>query len=170
MSKNTFARIVVPFLVGLTMATGCSQPHPLVGQAAPDFELEDMAGRKVTMAQHRGSVVLLNFWAVGCGPCREEIPHLKHLQEKYGKDGLRVVGINAWDEPVDRIKSFVEKEKLPYTILGGGRRVLSDSYQGRSIPHSFLIDRTGRVVWSEVGFDDGTAAELERQVSAIVKQ
>lgn len=170
MIKHIFTKLVIPSLVGLTIATGCSQPHPLVGQAAPDFELEDLSGRKVTMAQQRGSVVLVNFWAVGCGPCREEIPHLKQLQEKYGKDGLRVLGINAWDEPVDRIKSFVEKEKLPYTILPGGRRVLSDSFQGRSIPHSFLIDRTGKVVWSELGFEDGTAARLEQQVSALVKQ
>lgn len=168
---NTFRSFRARFaaLAGLLLVAGCSQPHPLVGQAAPDFSLDDLSGQKVSLAQFRGQVVLLNFWAVGCGPCRMEIPHLVTLHEKYGKDGLRVIGVNAWEnEPDARVKDFVTKEKLPYTILRGSRTFLGDTYKGKYIPHNFLIDRQGKVVWSEIGFDEADLPALERRIEDLL--
>lgn len=170
---NTTRNLLTPAFcfIALFLSSGCSQPHPLVGQPAPDFSLDNLAGIKVTLSEQRGHVVLLNFWAVGCSPCRAEIPHLVQLQEKYGKDGFRVIGINAWEyESSEKVQDFVAKEKLPYTVLRGSQKFLNNTYKGNPIPHNFLIDKQGKIVWSEVGFDESELPALERRIEELLGQ
>ena len=124
----------------------------LVGKAAPDFALADAVGpHPAKLASLAGKVVVLEFWATWCGPCRVSLPRLSEWQTRYGARGLRVVGISS--EPRDVVLKFLEGQKVAHTIAvedGGGERVAS-SYFVPAIPMLVLIDPKGVVRQVEVG-------------------
>ncbi len=146
---------------------GCSSAPP--EDTAPDFELKDTEGNSVRLADLKGSVVLLDFWAVGCGPCRLTLPYLKAIHEKYAPRGLRILAINAWNEPIADIKDFVASMKMPYTILVEGRQVHRDVFNGSAVPMGILIDREGRKVYTYVGWDDQRRQTLDRKLDGLFK-
>lgn len=120
-------------------------------QMAPDFQLSSLEGRQVKLSDYRGKAVLLNFWASWCGPCKVEMPWFTELQDRYRQQGLEVIGIAADNAGKDKIKSFVEKMHVKYTILLGTDEV-SDAYGGiQGLPTSFYIDRDGRIVKQVAG-------------------
>jgi thiol-disulfide isomerase/thioredoxin len=124
-------------------------------------------GRRATLEDLRGQVVVLDFWATYCPPCREEIPHLVKLQKEFGPQGLKVVGLNVGgEEDRPKVPEFVKLYRIQYQLAEPEEetvtRFLADD---DSIPQTFVIDRQGRVVEHVVGFDDTVAAQLERAVS-----
>ena len=133
-------------------------------QPAPDFTLENLEGTAVSLSDFRGKVVLLDFWATWCPPCRKEIPHLKELHTEYGDDGLVILGI-ALDVKGRRVVApFVEEHQLPYPIVLGGQEV-SRAYGGvRNIPTAFLIDRDGLIRRRYVGYQDKDVFERDLRV------
>ena len=125
---------------------------------APDFSLSDLSGHQVTLQQHRGRVVLLDFWATWCPPCRGAIPELVKIQEKYRDKGLVILGISM-DDPKrvsdEYLKTFGEKFKINYLILRHNVKVV-ENYFGRqapAIPTMFVIDREGRIRDKQEGFN-----------------
>lgn len=154
-------------LTMLGLLGGCSSAPP--EDAAPDFELKDTEGNSVRLADLNGSVVLLDFWAVGCGPCRRTLPYLKAIHEKYGSRGLRILAINAWNEPIADIKDFAASMKMPYTILVEGRQVHRKVFNGSAVPMGILIDREGRKVYTYVGWDDERRRILDRKLEELFK-
>jgi thiol-disulfide isomerase/thioredoxin len=131
--------------------------HP---EAAPEFNLEGLDGKPVTLEAARGKVVLLNFWATWCGPCRAETPDLIALQSRY-KDALEIIGLAVdVDDPED-VKAFAEKSGINYPVA-----IASDEVRARyggitALPTSFLLDTDGRVVQKHVGMFDPRVYELE---------
>jgi peroxiredoxin len=119
------------------------------GDTAPDFTLTSTDGTRVSLAEYRGKVVLLNFWATWCGPCKAEIPSFIKMQEKYGARGLVIVGV-ALDEPAD-VRGYVRSSGINYPILIGDAGIANEYGGIRSIPTSFLIDREGKIVDSRIG-------------------
>lgn len=120
---------------------------------APEIELKMLQGGQFRLSQLRGRVVVLNFWATWCGPCREEIPALNALQNELGPRGLEVVGV-SWDDTIDDIKNFQKETKLDYMIVLDGETV-QDKFGGiPSIPTTYIIDRTGRIRQKIVGARD----------------
>ena len=115
------------------------------GVAAPDFELRDLAGKKVNLSDFRGKVVLLNFWATWCTPCREEVPLLVELQNKYGADGLQIVGIDMDEDAGDRVLSFVRDRKINYPVLMADLPTAEAYGTMNFVPTTFSIDRSGKV-------------------------
>ncbi len=122
-------------------------PDPLRRPAAPAVEMVDLNGRRFSLADHKGEVVLLVFWATWCRPCKIEIPTLVHLQETYADSGLAVLGVSVDQTGLKAVKPFVRgRKEINYTIVPNGRRP-AQSFGGiRSIPTNFVIDRQGRVV------------------------
>jgi len=134
---------------------------PLKGKAAPDFQLEDLSGKKVSLASYKGKAVLINFWATWCGPCKIETPWLVDLCTKYASQGFEILGISTDD--IDRddkqklgdekqeIARFVQQMHMPYPVLIEGDK-LSQPYGGLdAMPTSFYVDRKGVVVASQLG-------------------
>ncbi len=122
------------------------------GAFAPDAQIEDLHGNMVKLSNYRGSVVMINFWATWCGPCKAEIPDFIDLQDKYGDDGLEIVGISL-DKPgkENAVRAFVKAKGINYDVLFGDGAV-TDAYGGvRSIPTTFLIDREGQIKAKHVG-------------------
>ncbi|MCP4683139.1 MAG: TlpA family protein disulfide reductase [Desulfobacterales bacterium] len=138
------------------------------GPVAPDFSLPDLNGRMKTLSQHRGQVVLLDFWATWCPPCRMSIPFLIKMQKKYAEKGFIVLGISA-DDPRratdTSLKDFKKKYKINYPVMRYKQKVLNDYffYGSMSLPTMFIIDREGRIRDKIIGFDpDHIARALEK--------
>ncbi len=130
--------------------------HPL----APDFSLTDISGNKISLSNYKGKVVLLDFWATWCGPCRFEIPAFVELQNRYGSQGLAVVGISMDDGP-DPVVEFYRQDKMNYPVALGSER-LGEQYGGiLGLPTTFLIGRDGRVYAKHVGATDPAVFEDE---------
>ena len=134
---------------------------PLKGKLAPDFALEDLSGRKVSLASYKGKAVLINFWATWCAPCRIETPWLVELRNQYAAQGFEVLGVSTDDiDRGDKQKLSDEKKEIArsaqqmhisYPVLIDGD-TLSKPYGGLDeLPTSFFVDRKGTVVAAQLG-------------------
>jgi cytochrome c biogenesis protein CcmG/thiol:disulfide interchange protein DsbE len=127
---------------------------------APEFQLAGLDGKLISLAGARGKIILLNFWASWCGPCRAEVPDLVELQTRY-KDRLQVIGLVVDDEDMDAIHQFVKDFRINYPV-GVAPGELRMQYGGiPALPTSFLLDGQGRVVQKHVGLRDPALYEIE---------
>jgi len=131
-----------------------------------DFVLKDLDGNDVKISAHKGKVILLNFWATWCGPCKAEIPGFVELQDKYKKD-LVVVGFSV-DDTADKARAFATEYKINYPImLGLGREDIQDAYGPIwGIPASFLISKDGKVCKKHMGI--APKAVFEKEIKALL--
>jgi thiol-disulfide isomerase/thioredoxin len=153
------------WLVPVLVSAQQSEEQPIIRfvrnpDAAPEFKLTGLDGKAVTLADSHGKVILLNFWATWCGPCRAEIPDLIQLQNKY-KDRLQILGLVVDDDDQDAIKEFVEKFAINYPIA-----IATDDirlkYGGiAALPTSFVLDAEGRIVQKHEGLRDPILYETE---------
>jgi len=128
--------------------------------AAPDFKLKGLDGKPVTLADSKGKVILLNFWATWCGPCRAEIPDLVELQNRY-KDRLQILGLVVDDDDQDAIKEFVEKFGINYPVAVATDDIRVQYGGIPALPTSFVLDAEGRIVQKHEGLRDPVLYETE---------
>jgi peroxiredoxin len=127
---------------------------------APDFSLPDLTGQKLDLSSYRGKVVLLDFWATWCDPCREEIPHFVELQSKYGDRGLQIIGVSMDDGP-EPVRDFCQRFKMNYPVVMGNAKT-GELYGGvLGLPIAFLIGRDGRISARHIGRTDISVFEKE---------
>jgi peroxiredoxin len=141
--------------------TACSPSH--VGataksegsrKGAPDFTLKDGDGKTVKLSDYRGKVVLLDFWATWCGPCKMEIPWFVEFQQAKRSQGFEVLGVSMDEDGWNAVRPFVKEMKMNYRVLLGDDRT-ADSYGGlEALPTTYLIDRDGRIAATHVGLAD----------------
>jgi len=118
---------------------------------APDFDLKDATGRIVRLSDYKGKIVLLDFWATWCGPCKAEIPWLNELSRQYEAQGVVVLGISMDEDRWDAVKPFMEKVPIAYPVLMGTRRVAYLYGDIEGLPVAFFIDRDQRVAAIHAG-------------------
>ena len=141
---------------------------PSERKPAADFALHDADGKTATLGQYRGKILLLNFWATGCGPCGKEIPWLVEFQKKFGADGLAVVGISLDEDGWKVLKPFLARHPIPYRIILGDAAT-AKRFGIHIMPDSFLIDRQGRVAAAyRSGLIDRT--NMETNLSALISE
>jgi thiol-disulfide isomerase/thioredoxin len=123
----------------------------LIGNLAPDFDLQTLDGKNLKLSDLRGKAVLLNFWATYCGPCKIEMPWFVELQKQYGPEGFQIVGVAMDDASTDEIAKFAKEMGVNYPILIGKDSV-AESYGGVSVlPTTFFVDRDGKLIAREFG-------------------
>ena len=142
--------------------SGPGDRHAAGLRPAPDFSLIDLSGRALRLSDYRGKVVILDFWATWCEPCKQEIPHLVELQNKYAAQGLQVLGVSM-DDSEPPVREFQQQFKMNYPVAVGTSK-LADQYGGvLGLPITFLIDRQGRIVARHIGATNPSVFEAEIQ-------
>jgi thiol-disulfide isomerase/thioredoxin len=146
--------------------------HGEAGGTAPSGGWTQPDGRRVRLEDLRGQVVVLDFWATYCPPCREEIPHLVRLQKQYGPKGFKVIGLNVGgEEDQPKIPDFVKLYGIQYQLADpDDETVRLFLAQDDSIPQTFVLDRRGRLVRHFVGYDGEVATELEAAVNSALSE
>ena len=181
MKRNPLALVVVAFVVALMLYVGLHMarrsgrlPTPRITRStvAPDFSLESLEGKTMRLSDFRGKAVLLNFWATWCGPCKIEMPWFVELQQKYGSQGLQVVGVAMDDASKEDIAKFAKQMGVNYPVLIG-KEAVGDSYGGiPALPETFFIGRDGKVVDKILGLrgkaeiEDAIKKALDTQPTA----
>jgi thiol-disulfide isomerase/thioredoxin len=134
----------------------CIPADALLGQRAPDFVLRSWEGENMRLSEHSGEVVLINFWATWCGPCRQEMPLLDEIYGKYRRAGLVLFSVNL-DEAnnLDAAREMATTLRVSYPVLFDERKEVSRAYQASSMPLTVLIDREGVVRYISEGYKVG---------------
>ncbi|MBK5100870.1 MAG: TlpA family protein disulfide reductase [Desulfobacteraceae bacterium] len=167
-SKVKLTVLVVSVMAFFLSGIGC-QEKASEGPTAPDFSLPDLSGNMTSLAQYRGRVVVVDFWATWCPPCKMSIPELVKLQEKYRDKGLVVLGISL-DDPgraSDKyLRAFKDDYNINYTVLRFNHQVLRDyfGFETPAIPTMFIIDREGKIRGKFVGFRPGALEKALKRV------
>ena len=140
----------VPSAVGAPLS---SSPSPREGFLAPDFTLDTLDGKRVALSELRGKVVVINFWATWCLPCREETPALEKSYAQYKDSGVVILGVNLTDQDsIREVESFVQEFRLTYPILLDRDGTVSNTlYQIRGLPTTFFVNREGIIRTAVVG-------------------
>ena len=170
------AAVLVWFTLSSALS-GCGpdagrSPGPLdIGLAVPPYRTVALAGDSVSLAAERGKVVLLNVWATWCHPCRDEIPELQKLHERYGKRGLELVGVSVdVDGSEDTIREFMSEFRMTYPIWRDPAERISAQFLVVGVPTTFLIDRRGILRWRKTGpippGDTTLTSALERALAS----
>jgi thiol-disulfide isomerase/thioredoxin len=166
------ARKIASYLASLALFLGsfcvparAQQDQPTIRfvrnpEAAPDFSLSGLDGKPVALAPTRGKVVLVNFWATWCGPCRAEVPDLVRLQTKY-KDRLQIVGLVVDDDDLDAVEGFAKKFGINYPVAVATGEVRMKYGGVAALPTSFVLDTEGRIVQKHEGLRNPVLYEVE---------
>jgi peroxiredoxin len=154
-------------LINLALPRIASAQVGKPGQTAPAWALKSVEGKQLKSADYLGKVVILDFWATWCPPCRAEIPSFIQLQKQYGKDGLVVVGISLDQDGPAVVKKFIASNGINYDIVMGDTKT-TEAYGGvESIPTTFVIDRQGKIAAKHVGLTE--KAEFEKEIKPLLK-
>ena len=160
------SKLVCTVLVAAVAASGITLKKEAARKRAPDFELTDARGSAVKLSDYAGKVVLLDFWATWCTPCKESIPWFNDLHEKYGPQGFAVLGVSM-DESWDIVRPFVEKMDVRYPVVLGNKRVAYLYGDVDALPLAFFIDRAGRVAAIHLG--EASRKDYEKTIKALLE-
>ena len=140
-----------------------------VGAEAGNFTLKSAEGSNVRLSEYRGQVVLLNFWASWCGPCRQEFPHLDNLQRKYAELGFTVFGVNV-EQDRESADKVLRDIPVSFPVLFDDSNQVSELYNVDAMPMTVLVDRNGIVRFLHRGYRPGFEMAYDKQVRALVKE
>jgi len=157
----------------LSAASAQEKPEKdILGKKAPDFALSSVTGEKFRLSSLKGKIVVLDFWAVWCGPCTDSMPFFQKLQDTYRVQGLEVVGLHVNDRmpPTEEVKAFLDELGIRYRNVVSTTEV-DDSFLVYAMPTTYLLDRDGVVQKRHIGFNPKTApARIEGDVKALLNR
>jgi peroxiredoxin len=140
-----------------------------VGKSAPDFTLKSLDGKNLKLSELTGNVVLINFWASWCGPCREEMPLLNALHNKYQPLGFTVLGVNV-EEDVQGAKGFLKNFPVDFPVLLDNTNQVSKQYKVIAMPTTVVVDRDGNMRYLHQGYKPGDEVKYRQMVKKLVRE
>jgi peroxiredoxin len=170
MSQNLrpFLRSILALLLAAAAPWAATAPLAPTTQA-PDFTLRTLDGQKLRLGEQRGQVVLVNFWATWCGPCRQEMPHLNKLYEKYKSSGFVLLGVNV-DDDTRQAAGVADKLGVKFPVLPDADKRVSRQYDLSAMPSTVLIDRDGKVRYLHRGYQSGYEDTYDKQIRELLKE
>jgi peroxiredoxin len=168
MSKK-FVYLVLSVMLTLMATAGGTAAAS--GAAAPEFTLRDINGASVSLSDFKGKVVLLNFWATWCGPCKQEMPHLNNLDKEFGAQGFKVLSVSTDDaRAASKVKPYIKARGYGFTVLlDKDTAVVSQFNPSKSLPYTVLIDRSGNIQKVLEGYKPGEEVHLRELVKSMVE-
>jgi peroxiredoxin len=168
--KTFFARSHLARLVACAALAIASGTVPAVAplSTAPDFTLRTMGGPNMRLQEQRGQVVMVNFWATWCGPCRQEMPHLNRLYEKYKASGFVLLGVNV-DDDARNAADVAAKLGVTFPVLLDTDKKVSKLYDLATMPSTVLIDRDGKIRYVHRGYLTGYEDAYDKQIRELLK-
>ena len=135
----------------------------------PDFTLKNFDGTNLKLSEYRGQVVLVNFWASWCGPCRQEMPKLEELHQRYESLGVTILGVNV-EEDSTLARRIVADRELTFPILADDRNIASELFDVDAMPSTVLIDKDGMVRFRHRGYMPGYEKHYEDQIRSLIRE
>jgi thiol-disulfide isomerase/thioredoxin len=139
------------------------------GDAPPAIDMPDQAGKKVDLNELKGKVVLVDFWASWCGPCKQEMPVLEELHKKYAKQGLVIIGVNI-DNNAKKMNNFLRGTPASFRIVHDRKLAVAAKYEPETMPSSYFIGRDGKIRYVHEGFRKKDAEELEQRIKTLLAE
>jgi len=155
--------------LGLLISLNASSASITPGAAAPGFQLHSAASSDLSLNDLKGQVVLINFWASWCGPCRQEMPVLEQLYKKYKSAGFTLLGVNVEPKSGDA-EGFLKSTPVSFPILFDPDSKVSKLYEVSGMPSTVILDRTGKVRYIHHGYKPGEESEYLDQIRALVRE
>lgn len=162
---NKLRRLVVVLVAMLSVSSHAVD----IRQQAPDFTLKSLEGTNLRLEEYRGQVVLINFWASWCGPCRQEMPLLDRLHHRYEDTGFAVLGVNVEGE-VAPAQKIVDKTKVTFPVLIDEQQKVSELYSLEAMPSTVVVDRDGVVRYIHRGYKPGDEAKYVEVVKQLIRE
>jgi peroxiredoxin len=162
-------RYLLALLLVAPLMAGAAELKRWSGGPTPALELEDLDGKMHRLAEYRGKVVLVNFWATWCEPCRAEMPSIDGLRSALEGKPFQVLAVNL-AEPVSRIEKFLGTMPLHFPLLRDRDGMVAKAWKARLLPASFLIGRDGRIRYVAYGELDWTSAPVREKVEELLKE
>ncbi|HEV8095631.1 MAG TPA: TlpA disulfide reductase family protein [Burkholderiales bacterium] len=150
-----------------TTAAAAQELKPWTGGGTPALVLEDLDGRLHRLESYRGKVVLINFWATWCEPCREEMPSIDRLQRSMNGRPFVVLAVNL-AEPHSRIRTYLEKTPVGFTVLMDRDTSVAKAWKARILPATYVVGPDGRIRYSYVGELDWSQEKVRRAIAALL--
>jgi peroxiredoxin len=163
MKKFALMAVLAAFYGAAAAACVAAQEEPA---PAPDFSVRDLKGNPLSLSSYKGKVLVLNFWATWCAPCREEIPDFIEAYRSLQGQGLEILGLSVDRVPAERLREWTEKAGMNYPVAMATRPLIEDYQPGDYIPATIIIDRIGRIRYRSSGLmDKDTLVRLFREYS-----
>ncbi len=138
-------------------------------QEAPDFTLRSLSGENLRLQEYRGKVVLINFWASWCGPCRQEMPILDRIHKRYEPAGFTVLGVNVEGE-LDKARKIADRLDVSFPLLFDAGQQVSEDYALKSMPYTVLVDRDGQVRFIHQGYKPGDENKYIDRLKTLLRR
>jgi len=162
--KNLTLGLLVTVFAATSLASS-----DLEGQVAPDFALKSSTGENLRLSEYRGDVVMINFWATWCGPCRQEMPLLDELYTRYERVGFSLLGVNI-DDDSRRAMQMIEELGVSFPVLFDARKEVSELYEVEAMPVTVLVDREGNVRYVHHGYKPGYEDKYLDQIRSLLRE
>ena len=163
-----FKNAIVALLFSVFAATSLASSE-LEGQTAPDFALKSSTGENMRLSEYRGDVVMVNFWATWCGPCRQEMPLLDELYQRYSRVGFNLLGVNI-DDDSRRAMRMIEELGVDFPVLFDASKRVSELYDVDAMPVTVIIDREGTVRYVHQGYKPGYEDKYLTQIRSLLRE
>jgi peroxiredoxin len=158
--------VVVIGLLGLLVMPVSAKP---ISGKAPEFTLKSRGGQNLRLSDYRGQVLLINFWASWCGPCRQEMPLLENLYKRYNKLGFTIMGVNV-DTDSTKANNYLRDISVTFPIVYDTTNAVSKSFNVNAMPTTVIVDRNGNMRFLHQGYQPGYENDYKKEVVQLIKE
>lgn len=170
MHSNLGKQILRSATLALSVLLASAPLRADIGEGqAPDFTLKSQSGANLKLSELRGEVVMINFWASWCGPCRQEMPKLEELYARYKPLGFTVLGVNIEEDPA-KAKALLKDVSVSFPVLFDTQNEVSRLYQVAAMPSTVLVDRDGNMRYLHKGYQPGLEERYQEQIRTLIKE